>query len=103
MGYGLSREHFNSRPADIRVQSWDRGNPAAFDITVASPLTPAALNEASISAGAAAHVAENMKHAANDTKCQELGWACIPLGVETWKLGEGSAECIFPLGIPACC
>ena len=64
----------NSRPADVLVQSWDRGKLAAFDVTVASPLTPATLNEASASAGAAAHVAENRKHAANDTKCQELGW-----------------------------
>ena len=70
MEYGLSREHFNSRSANVLVQSWDRGKPAAFDVTVASPLSPAALNEASISAGAAAHVAENRKHAANDTSAK---------------------------------
>ena len=51
---------------------------------VASPLTPAALNEASgVSAGAAAHVAENRKNAANNTKSQELGYTYIPLAVET--------------------
>ena len=95
VGYGLSREHFNSRPADVLVRSWDRGKPAAFDVTVASPLTPATLNEASASAGAAAHVAENRKHAANDTKCQELGWSCIPLAVETYGNWGKEAQYVF--------
>ena len=36
VGYGLARDHVNSRPADVLVQGWDRGKPAAFDITVAS-------------------------------------------------------------------
>ena len=34
VGYGLGREHFNS----CLVQNWDRGKPAAFDVTVTSPL-----------------------------------------------------------------
>ena len=38
VGYGLSRDHINSRPADILVQSWDRGKPATFDVRVASLL-----------------------------------------------------------------
>ena len=71
------------------------GKPAAFDVTVASPLTPATLNEASASAGAAAHVAENRKHAANDTKCQELGWTCIPLVVETYGNWGKEAQYVF--------
>ena len=68
--------------------------PAAFDVTVASPLTPAALIEASgVSAGAAAHVAENRKNAANNTKSQELGYTYIPLAVET---GERKHRVYFP-------
>ena len=89
------RDHINSRPADILVQSWDRGKPAAFDVTVASPLTPAVLNEASISAGAAAYGAENRKHATNDTRCQELGWMCIPLAVELYGNWGKEAQCVF--------
>ena len=73
VGYGLCRDHINSRPADILVQRWDRGTPAAFDVTVASPLTPAVLNEASVSAGAAAYGAENRKHA---TKCARSWSGC---------------------------
>ena len=86
-------DHINSRPADILVQGWDRGKPAAFDVTVTSLLTPVSLNNASASVGAAAYAAECRKHAANDTRCQELGWLCIP---NIWQLGEGGSECFFP-------
>ena len=34
--------------------------------------------------GAAALVAENRKLQANSPKCQELGWACTSLAVETY-------------------
>ena len=52
VGYGSSRGHINSRPADILVQGWDRGMTAGIDVTVTSPLTlvARALNEASVSA-----------------------------------------------------
>ena len=56
--YGLSGDHLNPLPADVLVQGWDRGKPAAFDITVTSRLTPATLRDASTSSGAAAHGAE---------------------------------------------
>ena len=97
MGYGLSRDHVNSGPADVLVQGWDRGKPAAFNATVTSPLTPVILNNASASVGSAAYAAESRKYAANDTKCQELGWTCIPLAVERpiWQLGEGGSVCLF--------
>ena len=74
VGHGLSRDHVNSCPADVLVQGWDRGKPAAFfDVTVTSPLTPVTLSNASAAVGAAGYAAESRKHAANDTKCQELG------------------------------
>ena len=34
--------------------------------------------------GAAALPAETRKHMANDKKCQELGWACVPIAMETY-------------------
>ena len=95
VGYGLARDHINSRPADILVQGWDRGKPAAFDVTVTSPLTPVSLNNASASVGAAAYAAECRKHAANDTRCQELGWLCIPLAVETYGNWGKEAQSVF--------
>ena len=39
-GHGLTRDHNRQRPADLLVTGWDRGRPAAMDITVTSPLTP---------------------------------------------------------------
>ena len=33
--------------------------------------------------GAAAEAAGRRKHTANDPKCAELGWVCVPLVVET--------------------
>ena len=57
---------------------------AAFDIMVTSPLSPAILAETSQRVGAAAEAAERRKHAANDPKCAELGWVCVPLAVETY-------------------
>lgn len=77
----LARDHVKTCPADILVQVWDRGKPAAFDVTVTSPLTPVSLNNASASEEPAAYVAECRKHAANNTHAHELGWT---LAVETY-------------------
>ena len=73
--------HDHTRPADA---GWDRGKHAALDITVASKLCPAILPEASYHSGAAANGAELRKLNANSTKCTDLGWACIPMAVETF-------------------
>ena len=35
-------------------------------------------------AGAAAQAAEARKRTANDQKCTELGWSCVPLAVESY-------------------
>ena len=73
-----------TRPADVLIAGWDRGKHAALDITVASPLCPAILPEASHHSGAAANGAELKKFNANSTKCTELGWTCTPMAVETF-------------------
>ena len=67
----------------FRVGTEER-KPAAFGITVTPSLTPVTLNETSVGVGAAAFAAESRKHAANDAKCQELGWSCILLAIETY-------------------
>ena len=51
------------------VVDWAQGMLAAFDITVTSPLTPAA--KASMRVGAEA-TGEKKKHTANNPKCAEL-------------------------------
>ena len=52
VGRGFLGSHNYARPADVLVDGWDRAKPAAFDVTVTSPLTPVTLNEASIHEGA---------------------------------------------------
>ena len=101
--HGLSPNHSNSRPADILVQGWERGLPAAFNVTVSSPLTPASLEEASASTGAAARIAETREHSANDSKCQELGWSMYLTGCRIlWQLGGEGSFCFQTLGLPNC-
>ena len=45
--------------------------------------------------GLAAIVAENRKHKYNDRKCEELGWVCIPLVVETYGCWGAAAVVAF--------
>ena len=78
MGSGWGSEKTRTRPADVLIPNWSLGKPAALDLTVASPLNAEVLPEASVTAGSAAYAAEQRKHVANDPKCNELGWVCIP-------------------------
>eukprot|EP00731_Ephydatia_muelleri_P037899 Em0594g1a len=79
----------------VLVPNWDLGKLAAFDLSVTSTLQSSALLEASVTAGSAALLAENRKHNNSDKKCDELGWACIPLVVETY--GCWGAEAVAAL------
>ncbi|KAL5499696.1 hypothetical protein EMCRGX_G011153 [Ephydatia muelleri] len=67
-----------------KPSNWLCGKPAAFDLTVVSPLNPTFISEAGRTAGSAAVAAELRKHSANDAKCSELGWTCIPLVAESY-------------------
>ena len=80
IGAGLGHDQHRTRPADMLVPDWVLGKPAAFDITVTSSLNPSTFTEASVMAGSA----EQRKHHANDAKCSELGWKCVPLAVESY-------------------
>eukprot|EP00731_Ephydatia_muelleri_P029871 Em0021g394a len=57
-GNNLTPDHSHTRPADVLVQNWSRGRPAAFDICVTSPLNTLTLSEARVCAGAAAQAGE---------------------------------------------
>ena len=48
-----------------------------------------------MTAGAAAAASEQRKHIANDPKCQELGWVCVPLAVETYGNWGSEAHTTF--------
>ena len=77
-GSQLTPDFRQSRTPDVLVADWERGKPAACNITAISPLTPAFLN-----AGTAAAV-ESPKHISNGSKCQELCRVCVPMAVETY-------------------
>eukprot|EP00731_Ephydatia_muelleri_P011702 Em0006g596a len=72
-GHGLTRDLAHTRPADILIAGWDRGKPAALDLTITSPLCSVILGESCYQAGAAALAAETRKLHSNGPKCQELG------------------------------
>ena len=86
-GSGLGHEGHRTWPADILIPHWDLGKPAALDLTVTSTLNSSTLLEAGVTSGSSALAAEVCKHNANDAKCSELGWTCIPIAVETYVLG----------------
>ena len=91
-GNNLTPDHSHTRPADVLVQNWSRGRPAAFDI---SPLNTLTLSEAGVCAGAAAQAGEVRKHSANDDKCGDLGWFCVPLVTETYGAWGPEAKACF--------
>eukprot|EP00731_Ephydatia_muelleri_P010334 Em0005g920a len=72
-----------------------KSTPAAFDLTVTSPLNPITLTEAGVRCGSSALFAEARKHNANDSKCAELGWVCIPLAVESYGCWGTEAQQSF--------
>eukprot|EP00731_Ephydatia_muelleri_P019688 Em0012g513a len=96
-GSGLSYDRSHSRPTDILVFDWDHGKPSALDLSVISPLNANILNEAGMTAGAAAQAAKVRKHTANDQKCTELGWSCVPLAVESYGAWGKEAQEFFAL------
>ena len=83
-GSDLTADHSHTRPADLLLTNWATGKTAAFDVSVTSPLNTLTLLEAGVSAGSAARATEDRKHKANDAKCDELGWLCVPLVTETY-------------------
>ena len=101
VGSGFGHDKRNTRPADVtaEVPNWSLGKPAAFDLTVTSPLNPSIFSEAGVTAGSAALVAACHKHDLNDPKCSELGWKCTPLAVEAY--GCWGAEARETLAVEA--
>ena len=67
-GHGFTRDLAHTRPADILIAGWDRGKPAALDLTNTSPLCFAILSKSCHQAGVAAIAAE----ASNRMMVQEV-------------------------------
>ena len=76
----------SSRPADVYLPNWMRGQPAALDVHVISTLQQLTLKEAAVTQGHALSVGEERKRAAHSEACHAVGVTFIPMVVET--LGE---------------
>ena len=79
-GHGLTRVLPHTRPADALIAGWDRGKPAALDLSITSPPCSAILSDSCHQAGAAALAAEACKLHSNGPKCVVLH----PIVVETY-------------------
>ena len=69
-----------SRPADIYLPNWERGQPAALDVTIISPLQSLTLHRA---ASYALTVGKQRKVAAHAAACHAVGVSFVPLVFET--------------------
>ena len=79
----------------IVISNWFLGKPAALDVSITSPLNPLTLLEAGVLAKSAAQVTEARKHQANDPKCLELGWVCVPMVAESYGAWGDEASSII--------
>ena len=86
---------FSSRPADVYLPNWKRGQPAALDIHVISTMQQQTLVGASTTPGHALRVGEERKMAAHAGPCRAAGVTFIPLVVES--LGGWSEEAIYTI------
>ena len=82
----------SSRPADVYLPNWKRGQPAALDVTVISTMQQLTRDRASVVPGYALQVGEERKMAAHAEACRSVGIAFTPLVVET--LGGWCQEAI---------
>ena len=95
VGNNLTHDHNKTRPADILLSNWFLGKPAALDVSITSPLNPLTLLEAGVLAKSAAQVTEARKYQANDPKCSELGWVCVPMVAESYGAWGDEASSII--------
>ena len=82
----------SSCPADIFLPNWKRGQSAALDVTVISPLQRETLAGEAITPGHALQVREERKIATHANACHDVGLLFVPLVVET--LGGWNQEAI---------
>ena len=72
-----------NRPADVFLPHWDRGLPAALDISVTSTLQQQTLQGAAETQGYALSICEECKMAAHAVSCRAVGVSFIPLAIES--------------------
>ena len=53
--------------------------------------------EAGVTSGSTALATDVHKHNSNNAKCSKLGWACIPIEVETWPDAGVQTSCYLSI------
>ena len=89
----------SSRPADIYLPNWDRGRPAALDVTVISTMQQQTQAGAANTPGHALRVGEERKMVAHADACRSIGVHFVPIVAETlggWS--EGAIDTITSIG-----
>ena len=81
-----------SRPADVFLPTWERGQPSGLDVTVVSTLQKRTVVRAASVSGYALLVVRERKMAAHSETCQSVGVSFVPMVVET--LGGWDEEAV---------
>ena len=98
----------SSRPADIYLPNWDRGRPAALDVTVISTMQQQTQAGAANTPGHPLRVGEERKMVAHADACRSVGVHFVPIvaetlggwsegAIDTTSIGRLQGQC---LGIP---
>ncbi len=88
--------HSSSRPANVYLPIWKRGQPAALDVTVISTMQQQTLSGASITPGHALRVGKIATHA---EACRAVGVSFLPLAVESlWGWSQEAILTIASIG-----
>ena len=88
-----------SRPADIYLPNWKRGQPAALDVPVISTMQQLTQARAASTQGYALHVGEERKMAAHAEACRSVGVHFVPIVAETLGgLSEVAIDTIRSIG-----
>ena len=95
----LKADHSHTHLLTFLLTNWATGKTAAFVISLTSLHNTHTLMEAGVSAGSAALATEGRRHRANDAKCGELGWLCVPLIAEIYGAWGIEAIEAFSLGL----
>ena len=69
--------------ATVYLPNWDRGRPAALDVSVISTLQQLTLSGAANVTGYALSVAEDRKRASHEASCRDVGVSFVPLIFES--------------------
>ena len=87
-GHGLTRVLPHTRPADALIAGWDRGKPAALDLSITSPPCSAILSESCHQAGAAALAAEPASYTPMDPNAKSWAGPASHGSGDIWQSGQ---------------